>query len=130
MPGLCAGTARGNKSLTGHLQQWGKKSKTTEASRPHVFVSQRFEQEQQHGLKVLFPHHQAVLPGHLQHLQQGPPALLRAPLPCLALGELLQQLSDQLQLLSSPGCRWRGKFLKKSENKDQINNLFTSEVFW
>lgn len=72
--------------------------------RPYVFVSQRLQQQQQHGLEVLLPHHQAVFSGHFQQLQQGPPSLLGAPLPRLAVGELLQQPPDQLQLLRGACC--------------------------
>lgn len=75
-----------------------------DVSCPYVFVSQSLQEEQQHGLEVLVPHHAAVLSGHLQQLQQGPSTLLGAPLPGLALGQLLQQLPHQLQLLSGAGC--------------------------
>ncbi|KAA8579424.1 hypothetical protein FQN60_006517 [Etheostoma spectabile] len=49
----------------------------------------------------------AVLSGHFQQLQQSPPSVLGSPVPRLALGELLQQLPDQLQLLGRDGCRSR-----------------------
>lgn len=65
---------------------------------PHIFVPQRLEQQQQHGLEMLLPHHQAVLSRHLQQLQQRPPPLFWPPLPCVAVGELLQQRPNQLQL--------------------------------
>lgn len=64
---------------------------------PHVFVSKGLQEQEQDGLEVLLPDAQAVLPGDLEQLQQGPLPLLHA---LVVVGQLLQKVRHQVRMVN------------------------------
>lgn len=68
---------------------------------PHVFVSERLQQQEQNGLEVLLPDAQAVFPGDFEQLQQGAFPFLY---PLVVVGQLFQKVSHQVRMVNG---HWR-----------------------
>lgn len=76
------------KQCTGELRQ---------KSTSHIFVSKRFQQQEQNGFEMFLPNSEIIFPCDLKQLQESSFPLLH---PLVVVGELFQKISHQIWMVN------------------------------